>query len=450
MFLVRDPQGIEHGPFSTEQVKQWVLEKRYDIFTPAKRIGEDRWKMIGSFVDLSVTRGITAQKLHAPVRRQPAAAAPAPMPPDIVPKQPEPLPAKPEDQTPPQVQPAIAEPAVAPPAPAPGPAPVPPETPPPAPEPATTNPPQTPSASEPHSAPGPTPASTPPPLPATDASPANANPLYARAAAIKRLRQMTESSKTHSPLPTNDASRISMNVSGKFVKRRVGAFTQFGQYRGQGSMSIQDGSLTISGRHVHTLGKRWGIGAALFIVPCVLTLGLFTPGAILIYLALEYLILKKEPVTVPFASITGVATDSKRNIVAVEFSGHQYMSPAVMRCVEWNAVAQALGVAASQVKHSSEENASPRGLQFSTGIWLGWLGALMTMATFVFLVVSSRHETSTAMGTATGIVLVTAAFSAATAYLVWFISKRSGSAAAIGLFAPTILSMILSALMFIA
>ena len=171
MFLVRDPQGIEHGPFSTEQVKQWVIEKRYNIFTPAKRIGEDRWKMIGSFVDLSVTRGITAPKIHASVHPQSVAAAPASTPPDAVPKQPEPLPAKPEDQTPPQVQPVVAEPAVV----APDPAPTSAKNPPRAPEPATPNPPEPSSASAPASSSEP--ASTPPPLPAAEASPMHANPL---------------------------------------------------------------------------------------------------------------------------------------------------------------------------------------------------------------------------------------------------------------------------------
>lgn len=53
IFLIRNSDDEEIGPFHAEEIKEWMLAGQYDFFTPARRVSEQKWKMLGSFVEFS-------------------------------------------------------------------------------------------------------------------------------------------------------------------------------------------------------------------------------------------------------------------------------------------------------------------------------------------------------------------------------------------------------------
>ncbi|MDR2981409.1 MAG: hypothetical protein LBV12_04090 [Puniceicoccales bacterium] len=56
MFFIRDSKGVETGPFPEETIRQGMVERRYNYFTSARRANEDKWKMLGSFIEFTGVR----------------------------------------------------------------------------------------------------------------------------------------------------------------------------------------------------------------------------------------------------------------------------------------------------------------------------------------------------------------------------------------------------------
>lgn len=125
---------------------------------------------------------------------------------------------------------------------------------------------------------------------------------------------------------------------GKFMKARIKPLNGYGQYRGTGSLTIDDTGMTISGKHVYTLGQRWGFGLLLFFGVLILTLGIFAPGVLLIYPIVEYAWLKKEDIRVNFGQIRKVAVNPKKQHVAIEFEGNKYTTPVVLMTPKWQEI----------------------------------------------------------------------------------------------------------------
>ena len=122
---------------------------------------------------------------------------------------------------------------------------------------------------------------------------------------------------------------------GKFVKVRFKTIGGYGQYRGQGSIIIDSDGITICGKHVYTLGQRWGFGLLLFFGILLITLGTFAPGILIIYPIVEYVWLKKEDIRVPFDQRRKVAANPKKQQVAIAFEGKKYTTPIVLITPKW-------------------------------------------------------------------------------------------------------------------
>ena len=125
---------------------------------------------------------------------------------------------------------------------------------------------------------------------------------------------------------------------GKFVKARIKPLCRYGQYRGKGSITIDEDGMTISGKHVYTMGQRWGFGLLLFFGLLILTLGTFAPGFLIIYLIVEFAWLKKEDARVSFGEVRAVASNPKRQYVAIEFGGNKCTTPVVLMTPQWQEI----------------------------------------------------------------------------------------------------------------
>ena len=135
---------------------------------------------------------------------------------------------------------------------------------------------------------------------------------------------------------------MNLVAEGRFAKKRVKPLKQYGQYRGAGRLEVNDAGLQIVGKHVYSLGARWGFGLALFFALLIVTAGTFAPGILLIYPIVEYWWLKKESLVVPFSAITGLATDDSKQLVAVTFEGHPHCSPVVLKTPNWQSIADTI------------------------------------------------------------------------------------------------------------
>ncbi len=139
---------------------------------------------------------------------------------------------------------------------------------------------------------------------------------------------------------------ISEPVTGKFRKVRVDPIKRIGQYRGKGSLQLTPEGLKISGRHVMTMGARWGIGLGLFFGTLILSMaltegnGYCAPGFIPIYFLVEYFLLKREELLVPYSKITAIGGDAKHTLVGIEFEGEPNCSPVVFSTPQWKALLQ--------------------------------------------------------------------------------------------------------------
>jgi hypothetical protein len=131
------------------------------------------------------------------------------------------------------------------------------------------------------------------------------------------------------------AAGESLRAHGKFRKVRLKPITRYGQYRGDGTLELSDSGLRVSGRHVYSMGARWGFGLLLFVVSLIVTLGTFAPGFLVIYLLAEYVVLKREEVSASWSDVRSYVADSKRELIAVDFRASELCSPIVLRSPDW-------------------------------------------------------------------------------------------------------------------
>jgi len=122
---------------------------------------------------------------------------------------------------------------------------------------------------------------------------------------------------------------------GKFRKMRIKPMKEYGNYRGEGFIEINNENFRISGRHVHSLGFRWGWGLVIFFGMLLVTAGAFAPGLIPLYLIMEYAWLKREDTIVPFSDVNSYVSDMKRHLIAIDFRGNRWCRPVVLRTESW-------------------------------------------------------------------------------------------------------------------
>ncbi len=133
-------------------------------------------------------------------------------------------------------------------------------------------------------------------------------------------------------------------ASGKFRKVKVRPILRPGQYRGEGIMQAGEEGLFIQGRHVLSMGARWGIGLAIFFGFLLITLAAsgggfyFAPGLIPLYFLMEYGILKRENLKVPYSDIHLYSAVPSQNLIGIEFRGDPYCSPVAMRTDQWKEI----------------------------------------------------------------------------------------------------------------
>ena len=53
MFTIIGGDGKEYGPVKLQQVKNWIADGRANLDTKAKRIGDEEWKRLGDFPEIS-------------------------------------------------------------------------------------------------------------------------------------------------------------------------------------------------------------------------------------------------------------------------------------------------------------------------------------------------------------------------------------------------------------
>jgi hypothetical protein len=134
-------------------------------------------------------------------------------------------------------------------------------------------------------------------------------------------------------------------ATGKFRKVRFKSLGAYGQYRGEGQLSVGDEGLTIVGRHVYPLGSRWAMALGIFFASLVLSLavsggsGWLAPGLIPLYLFVEYVWLKRAELQIPWSDVTRFTTDPAQELLAIEFEGPRWTSPVVLKSGRWREVA---------------------------------------------------------------------------------------------------------------
>lgn len=131
-------------------------------------------------------------------------------------------------------------------------------------------------------------------------------------------------------------------VSGKFVKESVRGMRKHGQYRGDGSLELTATGISITGKHVYSLGQRWAFGFFLAVVIVVGTFGTVAPGILLLYPVVEYLWLKDGNQEVTFDRIVSYNAVPAKQLIAIEFRGTPWETPAVLRTPDWQLLYDAL------------------------------------------------------------------------------------------------------------
>jgi hypothetical protein len=129
---------------------------------------------------------------------------------------------------------------------------------------------------------------------------------------------------------------------GKFVKKRLKPIMAYGQFRGPGRIVLSDGGIRIQGKHVYSLGARWGFGLLVWFGVAIVSAGTLIPGILLIYPIVEYWWLKKETLDLPYSSVKAVVTDEGKQLVAFDFEGSRWCTPAVLRSPDWRTLAEGM------------------------------------------------------------------------------------------------------------
>jgi len=186
-------------------------------------------------------------------------------------------------------------------------------------------------------------------------SPDNEPPEYIDAAQAELMRRGGKETLT------DKFNEPQEQVTGKFRKVKVSPIDRYGQYRGEGSIQLIPEGLKINGRHVFTMGSRWGIGLGLFFGSLILSTavtggaGYCAPGFIPIYFLVEYFLLKREELLVPYSKITRLGADERHALVGIEFDGEPNCTPVALHTPNWKSVLAALqqrisGAAGPQVQ----------------------------------------------------------------------------------------------------
>lgn len=71
-------------------------------------------------------------------------------------------------------------------------------------------------------------------------------------------------------------------------------------------------------------------------------MGAIVLGFLPVYLLVEYAILKRENLSIPWAKVRKYAFDPKRQLIALDFEGPEWTSPSVIRTANLSRVAEAL------------------------------------------------------------------------------------------------------------
>ena len=186
-------------------------------------------------------------------------------------------------------------------------------------------------------------------------SPENEPPEYIDASQAEIRRRGGKESLTEK------FNELQEPVEGKFRKVKVAPLDRYGQYRGEGHIQLLPEGLKINGRHVLTMGARWGIGLGLFFGSLILTAaatgggGYCAPGFIPIYFLVEYFLLKREEILVPYSKITRLGGDERHALIGIEFDGEPNCSPVALHTSKWESVLAGLqqrttGAAGPQVR----------------------------------------------------------------------------------------------------
>lgn len=150
---------------------------------------------------------------------------------------------------------------------------------------------------------------------------------------------------------------MTLTTEGRFCKVRIKALgmNEYGRYRGRGKLTIDDEGIKIEGRHVKSLRARWGIGILLVIASGVLTGGAIILGFIPVFLLMEYVILSRENLSIPWSKVRKYAFDPYRQLAAIAFDGSEWTSPAVINTSDIALIVQAFREKAPEKEATSNQ-----------------------------------------------------------------------------------------------
>ena len=157
-------------------------------------------------------------------------------------------------------------------------------------------------------------------------------------------------------------------ITVKFRKIKMDSINLTGRYRGTGSLQLMSEGLRISGKHVFSLGARWAIGLGIFIGSLILSIaatggaGYCAPGFIPIYFLMEYFILKREDILIPYSDITQLAVASQSTLIGIDFKGNPQTSPVFMETPAWNSLQAAIQRKIPSVSVSSADKVKRKSL----------------------------------------------------------------------------------------
>jgi hypothetical protein len=75
MYRIIGVDGREYGPFSGDQIRQWIAESRANAATPTRAEASTEWKPLGSIPEFSMLFAASAQAPAVPAIFAPAAAS---------------------------------------------------------------------------------------------------------------------------------------------------------------------------------------------------------------------------------------------------------------------------------------------------------------------------------------------------------------------------------------
>jgi len=168
------------------------------------------------------------------------------------------------------------------------------------------------------------------------------------------------------------------SFSVRYQKKLLKPFLNYGRYRGKGKIQFFDDCLRISGRHVMSLGKRFGFGLALcaaaapvIIVACsafvLIVAGIFinlandipqfstfnnfimeiiiispllsvVAGILGVISIMEHVWLTKEDTIVPYGNVTRYLVCPHKRQVGIDFQGAKWSAPVVLQSNQWSQI----------------------------------------------------------------------------------------------------------------